>query len=248
MLKVDLHLHTSEDPADQIGYDAATLVDRAADLGFDALAITLHDSYLNRPRIRDYARERGIVLLPGIERTIHGRHVLLVNFSPAAADVRSFDDVRRLKQREPGLVIAPHPFYPERTCLRSLMDEHATLLDAVEWSYFWTWGINFNAAAARWARAHGKPLVGNSDLHDLRQFGRTHSVIDAGRDPEAICAAVRQGLVEVRTTPVPPIELAAVFGGMLWRGRRSADQLQVTRKQPYPQIVRALSRVLEGSE
>ena len=147
MLKVDLHLHTAEDPRDDIRHDAAALVDRAAALGFDALAITLHDRQLADARVADRARDRGIVLLPGIERTIAGRHVLLVNFPQAAEQVRSFDEVARLKARMGGLVIAPHPFYPGLTCLRSLMHRHADLFDAVEWSYFWMRALNFNAPA-----------------------------------------------------------------------------------------------------
>jgi len=223
VLKVDLHLHTAEDPRDDIRHDAAALVDRAAALGFDALAITLHDRQLADARLADRARDRGIVLLPGIERTIAGRHVLLVNFPQAAEQVRSFDEVARLKARMGGLVIAPHPFYPGLTCLRSLMHRHADLFDAVEWSYFWMRALNFNAPAARWARARGKPLVGNSDLHDLRQLGRTYSEVDCDdRDPAAICDAIRAGRVTVRSTPVPSVELAQVLGGMTLRLRTHA--------------------------
>ena len=218
MLKVDLHLHTADDPVDTIEYDGPSLVDRAAALGFDALAITLHDRQLVDPSLRDYARERGIVLLPGVERTIDGRHVLLINFPQAAERVSSFDDVARLKARSGGLVIAPHPFFPGWSCLRSQLDAHADLVDAVEWSYFWTRATNFNARAERWARRRGKAIVGNSDLHDLRQLGRTYSWVLAERDPDSICAAIREGRVSLRTEPVPPIELAQVLGGMTLRG------------------------------
>ncbi len=239
MLKVDLHLHTAEDPRDDIRHDAAALVDRAAALGFDALAMTLHDRQFEDERLQAYARERRVVLLPGIERTIAGRHVLLIGFPPAAADVRSFDDVARLKRRSGGLVIAPHPFYPGLTCLRSLTHRYADLFDAVEWSYFWTRGVNFNAAAARWARTHGKPLVGNSDLHDLRQLGRTYSEVECDeRDPLAICDAIREARVTVRSSPVPPLELAQVLGGMTLRlaSRRIVSTLPaaVTARQRLP--------------
>jgi predicted metal-dependent phosphoesterase TrpH len=219
VLKIDLHLHTAEDPWDDIRHTAADLVDRAAAFRFDALAITLHDRQLTDPSLVSYARDRGIVLLPGIERTVDGRHVLLIGFDACEAEsVGSFDDLARLKARGGGLIIAPHPFYPGFSCLRSLMDRRAKLFDAVEWSYFWTRGANFNTAAARWAAAHGKPLVGNSDLHDLRQLGRTYSEVDCGdRDPAAICDAIRAGRVTVRSSPVSPIELAQVCGGMTWR-------------------------------
>ena len=221
MLKVDFHLHTAEDPVDRITHSATDLVAHAASLGYGALAITPHDGQFSDPRVRAYARDLGIVLVPGIERTVEGSHVLLLNFPDTAVEsVRTFEDVTRLKAQHDGVVIAPHPFFPDTTCLRSDLARHADLFDGVEWSYFWTHGINFNTRAARWAEAHGKPILGNSDLHDLRQLGRTFSLIDAEPDPAAICDAIRHGRVVMRTQPVPIPELVQVFGGMTVRGRK----------------------------
>jgi predicted metal-dependent phosphoesterase TrpH len=221
VLKVDFHLHTGDDPVDTIPHSAVTLIDRAAALGFSALAITLHERQFGDPRVRDYARDRGITLIPGLERTVEGRHVLLLNFpGPAAESVRTFGDVVRLKARHGGLVIAPHPYFPARSCLRGALDARPGLFDAVEWSYFWTRATNFNARAAQWARAHGKPIVGNSDLHVLRQLGRTYSLVDAPPDVAAICDAVRAGRVTLQTEPVPVLELAEVFGRMALRPRK----------------------------
>lgn len=219
MLKVDLHLHTHEDPSDHILYSAADAIDRAAELGFDALAITLHDAQLENRSLTDRAHDRGITLVRGVERTIQGRHVLLLNF-PAreSMSVSSFADLARAKQRTDGLVIAPHPFFPGRSCLGAAMDLHAELFDAVEWSYFWTTAADFNTRAARWAAAQGKPVVGNSDLHDIRQLGRTFTCVDAPKDADAICTAVREGRVELRTQPVPYAELIPVYGGLMMRG------------------------------
>ena len=221
MLKVDLHLHTKDDPADVISYDFHHLIDTAAERGFDALSVTLHDRDVSDPHMFDYARDRGITLLPGVERTIEGRHVLLINFPQPTDHIRTFDELRRVRTESKGLVIAPHPFFPDSSCLRSLMDTHADLFDAVEWSYFWTGGLNFNARAARWATEHGKPLVANSDLHDLRQLGRTYSIVFAERDPDAICSAIRDGRVSVYTSPVPKLELAKVLTGMFRRGNKA---------------------------
>lgn len=221
VLKVDLHLHTAEDPIDNIEHDAAALVDRAAANGFHALAITLHERQLVDRGLFSYARERGIVLVPGIERTVARRHVLLLNYPAAAAEsVHTFDDLARLREHGDGLVIAPHPFFPGASCLGSDLDRHSELFDAVEWSYFWTRGANFNASAAAWAWCRGKAVVGNSDLHDLRQFGRTYSLVDAPSDPDAICDAIRRGRVSIVTAPVPLRELASVLTGMLARGKQ----------------------------
>jgi predicted metal-dependent phosphoesterase TrpH len=171
------------------------------------------------PDLTAYAREHGIVLIPGIERTIGRKHVLLVNFPGAVTEsVRSLADVEGLRRAHPeGLVIAPHPFFPGASPLRELMDEHVALFDAVEWTYFWTPLANFNAAAKRWAEAHGRPLVGNSDMHDIRQIGRTYSLVDAVADANAICTAIREGKVEVVTSAVPLGELLQVFGGLMGR-------------------------------
>ena len=203
MLKVELHTHTSDDPVDNIPHSTFELIDRAAQLGYDALAITLHDKQLDLRRFVDYAADRGITLIRGIERTIEGRHVLLLNFTPAAEWINSFPDLAELKAREPhGLVIAPHAFFPTKFALREYMDRHPELFDVVECNAMFTRLVNFNREAQRWARAHGKPIAGNGDVHRLRQLGSTYSLVDAPRDAGAICEAIRNGRLEVHAEPL----------------------------------------------
>ena len=169
-----------------------------AALGYGALAITLHERQLDLGRLAPYAAERGIILIRGVERTVQGRHVLLLNFTDAAERVRTFDDLARLKQRERGLVIAPHPFFPTTSCLWGLLDRHRDLFDAVEYNAMFTSTVNFNRAAERWAVRRGKPLVGNGDVHRLHQLGTMYSLVDALPDADAICAAVADGRVQVQ--------------------------------------------------
>ncbi len=211
MLKVELHAHTSDDPEDRIPHTTTDLIDRAAALGFDAIAVTLHDRQLGLEPFLPYAASRGIVLIPGIERTIQGKHVLLLNFSPAAEDVETFDDLAALRQREQGLVIAPHPFFPSRSCLHGLLDRHAHLFDAVEYNAMFTRRLNFNEAGERWARAHGKPMVGNGDVHLLRQLGTTYSLVDADRSAASICDAIACGRVRVVAQPHSDAYAVALF-------------------------------------
>jgi predicted metal-dependent phosphoesterase TrpH len=202
MLKVDLHIHTADDPVDRIPHSTTELIDHAATLGYDALAITLHDRQLDIRRLIPYAAERGVVLIPGIERTIQGRHVLLLNFTSGVEDVRTFDDLAQLKRRQPGIAVAPHPFFPSSAALGRDLDRHADLFDAVEWNAMYTSLLNFNRPAKRWAAAHGKPLVGNGDVHRLCQLGTTYSLVDADASPDAICAAIAAGRVQVETRPL----------------------------------------------
>jgi len=214
MLKVELHTHTSDDPIDTIPHSVPELIERAADLGYQAVAITLHERQLDLRRFTAQARERGIVLIPGVERTVQGRHVLLLNFPKGAAEVRTFEDVARLKQTAAGLVVAPHPFFPARTCLGADLDRYSGIFDAVEYNAMFTASVNFNRRAVRWAARHGKPVVGNCDVHRLRQLGSTYSLVEAEAHPDAICAAIAAGRVRVESRPLTWAEVVGTLGAM----------------------------------
>ena len=202
MIKVELHAHTSDDPGDRIPHDTRALLERAAQFGYGALAVTLHNRWFDPAPFRDQASTLGMVLLSGIEATIDGKHVLLINVPHEAGDVRSFDDVRTLKQQVPGaLVIAPHPFYPIASALGARLDGLVDVIDALAVNAMYTRGLDYNRRARAWASAHHKPLVGNTDLHRLDQIGMTWSEVDAPADADAICAAIRAGRVQVHSRP-----------------------------------------------
>ena len=209
-LKVELHTHTSDDPADRIPYSTKELVDHAVSLKYDALAVTLHDRQLDLTPWQSYARDRGVVLIPGVERTIEGKHVLLLNFPSADTGIRTFTELRDLKRRHSGLVVAPHAFFPATTCLRGLLDRHADLFDAVEINAMFTRQLDFNRRAELWAARHGKPIVGDGDVHRLAQLGTTYSLVDAEPDGDAICSAIADGRVRVVRRPLTALEAASI--------------------------------------
>jgi len=214
-LKLELHTHTSADPVDKIPYSTRELIDRAAALHYDALAVTLHDHQLDLTPWRAYARDRGIVLIPGTERTIEGKHVLLLNFPAEETRIRTFAELRDLRRRSNGLVVAPHPFFPASSCLWGLLDRHADLFDAVEINAMFTRQLDFNKRAERWAARHGKPLVGNCDVHRLLQLGTTYSLVDAEPDADAICDAVRAGRVSVERRPLAWRDAASIVFALM---------------------------------
>jgi predicted metal-dependent phosphoesterase TrpH len=253
MLKVELHTHTADDPVDRISHTTLELIDHAVALGYDALAITLHERQLDLRRLTPYAADRGLVLIPGVERTIEGRHVLLLNFQQGADAVRSFPDLARLKSRQPGLVVAPHPFFPTSACLGRDLERHAALFDAVERNAMFTRGIDFNRRGESWAARHGKPVVGNCDVHRLWQLGTTYSLVDAPRDADAICSAIAAGRVQVKSRPLAWIEVARVAAVMALGNLRLPIQKGTTaslpsRTVPHPSGSRraSLASWLEG--
>ncbi len=218
MLKVELHAHTDQDPLDAIPHSTRQLIDHAAALGYGAIAVTLHNRYFDPSADAGYARERGVVLIPGIERSINHQHVLLLNFPAACAAVRTFADIAALRSAANGLVVAPHAFYPIHSALGPRLDQHADLFDAVEVNSMYTRLVNFNERAIRWARGTGKPLVGSTDLHLLDQLGTTFTLVDAEPDATAICEAIRAGRTEVRTEPLSTFRAGWIFARMLALG------------------------------
>jgi hypothetical protein len=207
-LKADLHLHTAEDPLDRLTYTAKELISRAADEGFDVLAITNHHKLTYDKNLSSYAKERGILLIPGIELSVRRRHVLMLN--PPSKPVSDFSSLSALR-RPDRLIIAPHPYFPNPRSLNGLLLKHLNLFDAIEYCYFYSPRINFNQRAIRVAQSSGLPLIGNSDTHFLFQFGTTYSLIYAEKDPEAIFSAIRGNRVKVVTRPLSPVALGFIL-------------------------------------
>ena len=205
LLKADFHIHTREDPHDFIRHTAVELLEEAARQGFDVIAITCHNKRLWKEELRRRAEDLGLILIPGVEAAIEGRHTLLLDMPYSRLRVRNFEHVRRLK-RDGGLVIAPHPFFPAPKCLNGKLRENVDLFDAIEFSHFYTRRVDFNRKAVAYAKRMGLPLVGTSDCHRLWQLGTTYTLVEvAARTKEAVFEAIRAGRVRVVTAPLRPL-------------------------------------------
>jgi predicted metal-dependent phosphoesterase TrpH len=204
-LKVDLHTHSADDPKETIQYTSLELVDRAHDLGFDALSITNHEALSYSDYLRDYARERGLVLIPGTELNIRGKHVLVVNAHNDILKARTFDDIRRLRSPE-NMIVAPHPYFPDFSSLLWHVGRNIDVFDALEFSWFFHSRINFNMFAVRTAARHRLPLVCTSDCHELSRLGVAYSLVEAEKDAGAIVEAIKAGRVEIAANPLKLVD------------------------------------------
>lgn len=216
MLKADMHIHTREDCADRfIRYDAFTLIDHAAKHGFSVLSITNHDQWTYGAQLRDYAAERGIVLIPGIEMTVQGKHVLAYAVEGKTHTLSGdIESLLRARGRE-TLFVAPHPFYPSKRSLGNALRRWRGLFDAVELCHLYTRHLNYNRQALRTAAAFNVPVIGTSDCHVLRQLNTTYTLIDAERDVVAIFDAVKSGNIVVVSSPLTTMEAASILYGIM---------------------------------
>ena len=215
MLKSDLHLHSSEDPRDYLDYDARDLIRHAAGLAFDVIAITLHEKVIADEGLHEFARDLGVLFVPGIEKHISDKEILVYNVPQAEMDtIHTFADLRELKRRmgDKILIIAPHPFFKKSQCLGRHLEENIDLFDAIEYCHLYTHFWNLNDRAVDVARAHGKPMIATSDSHALWMFGRNYTWLDAPRTLEGVFAGVRAGRVQPHSEPIKLMELVKRLG------------------------------------
>ena len=181
-LKVNLHTHTSEDPlhGSEIKYGAREAIDEAVRLGFGALALTLHDKCGTTPELIEYARAKGVLLIPGIEKTIERRHVLILSPDPSAERVETFADLTKYRASHPeSFIIAPHPYFYGWFSLKEKFDRHHELFDAVEQSWFYTPLLNRNRRGERASKQYQLPFIATSDIHMLKYLNNSYALVEA---------------------------------------------------------------------
>lgn len=230
MLRADFHHHISTDPIDGrfVRHSAGALIDRAVAAGLNVLAITCHESVPYDDDVVRYGAARGVLVLRGMEATVDGRHVLLLNFHDFPPGVCTTRAVAEHKTGD-GLVVAPHPFYPIGLGINDALAQHPALFDAIEFSGLYTpWTQRFNRRAVQYARRARLPVIGNTDTHFLWQLGHTYTLIDAPPEPAAVTAAIRDGRVRVVTAPLrwtDVVRFVVQAGGTLDAARDSLRYL-----------------------
>ena len=195
-IKIDLHIHTLDDPKDAVDYSAHQLLERARTFGFRVLAITLHDAVFNRQEVFADAAAMGILLIPAAEMRLQGADVIVLNVSAEeVAELKSFDDLRRLRERRGDSIftIAPHPFYMVGGSIGARLFQEIDCFDAIEFCHFHIGFFNPNRRAKRVASRFGKPLIATSDAHRLHAFGRHYTSIPtpSALNIENVFAALR---------------------------------------------------------
>jgi predicted metal-dependent phosphoesterase TrpH len=215
-IKIDLHLHTLDDPKDALDYSAHELLERARALGFRVLAITLHDAVFDRAEVFADAARMGILLIPAAEMRLEGADVILLNVSPHEVEgLRTFDDLAALRTgRGPSLfTIAPHPFYVLGGSIGEKLLERIDCFDAIELCHFWSRFFNPNRRAVEMAERFDKPLIATSDAHQLQAFGSNYTSIPrlAELTVENVIDALRGGLLRLTNPPCSFIDLVSTI-------------------------------------
>ncbi len=206
MLKADFHIHTNEDNRDLITYCAKDLIDCASEKKYEVVALTNHDIFTYTPELVEYAAGKGILLIPGIESTIEGKHVVILNPRQDVEAVRTFSDLREYRKQHPEIfILAPHPYYPHlrKYSLKSYLLKHIDLFDGIEYCHYYTRIFDhFNSVAKKVASQYGKPLIGTSDSHHIFQLDKTYTMVDSEKNIESVISALRNNRISIVSRPL----------------------------------------------
>jgi predicted metal-dependent phosphoesterase TrpH len=215
-LKCQFHCHTRQDPVDFIRHSERQLIDRAAKLGYDVVAISCHNVVIFNDDLKKYAAAKRILLIPAIEKTVEKKHVLILNADVRAQNIRTFKDLRRYRNtRKDCLIVAPHPFYPGSTAVNGKLFEHMDLFDALEYSWFHSPRTNrYNRKAVRTAEANNLPVIATSDNHSLKYLDSAYTIVTADKNIKSVFTAIRKNRVKVVSHGLSLWKMAYIYAKM----------------------------------
>ncbi|KAB1188887.1 MULTISPECIES: PHP domain-containing protein [Haloferax] len=203
MLSVELHSHSSlsYDGRDPVEY----LLEQAAAVGLDALAVTDHDEIDASLEAADIAPDYGLVGIPGMEVTCAAGHVLALGVRELIPAGLSYDETLDRIHDAGGIAVVPHPFQKSRHGVAPHISRaQLAAADAIEvYNSRLLTGIA-NQRAERFAKRRELPMTAGSDAHISEMVGQ--AVTEVGTDirtPDAILEAITEGRTSVVGSKTP---------------------------------------------
>lgn len=218
MLKTELHTHIKGDPLDYwLKYDVYELINKAKKQNFDVLAITCHNKLFEDKKAIEYAKNKNILIIPGIERDIEGKHTLIYNATKEIEKIKTIKELKEYKKRNPQIfIIAPHSLYPYNSCHKKNIIKHLDLFDAWEYSFFYCKLFNYpNKKVTILSKKYKKPIVGNSDIHELKHLGMTYTLIDSDKKIDSIFTAIKNNKVKIISKPLKTKEFLRIIKSII---------------------------------
>jgi hypothetical protein len=195
-LKIDLHVHTN------YSYDSVIkpeeVVFYAKKRGLDGIAITDHDKIECALKM---AKKTDFLIIPGIEISSLGGHVLALNIQELIPQGLSVDETVDRIHTLGGIAVACHP-----TSLfkGSLGESISSKFDAVE-------VINASAFPFQYSVRHSQKIasrlgiakVGGSDAHYGPEIGCAYTIVNAESEVEEIVKSITNGLCKPFGRAIP---------------------------------------------
>jgi dephospho-CoA kinase len=194
---LDLHLHTlgSWDCLS----DPRRLLERAASLGIDRIAITDHNRLHVALRMAEAFPDR---VIPGEEvKTREGIDVIGLYLSEEIPKGTPAHETIQRVRAQGGIPYLPHPYASGKGGGGRYAEELAPLVDVVEVFNARLHPGRLNTPAEELARRHGKLRGAGSDAHTVGELGGARVEVPRhANTPEALLRALARGTVTGRTS------------------------------------------------
>ena len=226
MLTVELHSHSalSHDGRDPI----ELLLEQAAAVGLDALAVTDHDEIDASIEAAQQAVDHGLIGIVGMEVSSAAGHILAFGIEELIPPGLSYDETLERIHQQGGIAVIPHPFQKSRHGVAPhITDDQLASADAIEVYNSRLFTGRSNRQAERFAIERGLPMTAGSDAHISEMVGQAITEVGADdRSAEAILGAIRHGRTSVIGHRTPwHISLQQFGGGAKRRIGRALNDL-----------------------
>ncbi|MDI6602562.1 MAG: PHP domain-containing protein [Patescibacteria group bacterium] len=193
-MKCDLHCHTS------YSHDSTTspeeIVEAALKKGINCLVISDHGEIKGAQEAIEYAKDKPILIIPGIEIKSKEGDILGLNVKEIIPNKLSAEETIKKIKELGGMVIIPHPFgwfCKFKGNLKNLVSE----IDGIEVLNASIFGKG-NKIALDFARKHNLPLVAGSDAHFPNLVGQAYIEIPGNNlSVEEILNQIKNNKVKV---------------------------------------------------
>jgi predicted metal-dependent phosphoesterase TrpH len=226
VLTVELHYHSalSHDGRDPI----ELLLEQAAAVGLDALAVTDHDEIDASIEAAQQAVDHGLIGIVGMEVSSAAGHILAFGIEELIPPGLSYDETLERIHQQGGIAVIPHPFQKSRHGVAPhITDDQLASADAIEVYNSRLFTGRSNRQAERFAIERGLPMTAGSDAHISEMVGQAITEVGADdRSAEAILGAIRHGRTSVIGHRTPwHISLQQFGGGAKRRIGRALNDL-----------------------
>ena len=227
VLSVELHTHSelSHDGRDPVDL----LLEQAAAVGLDAIAVTDHDEIDASVEAAEMAPDYGLVGLVGMEVTCAAGHVLAFGIDECVESGLPFDETLEQIRDQGGIAVIPHPFQKSRHGVAAhITEEQLADADAIEVYNSRLFTGRSNRQAEKFAIRNEIPMTAGSDAHISEMVGQAVTEVGADdRSADAILDAVADGRTSVVGKRTPwRVSLRQFGGGAKRRAIRAVRSLR----------------------
>ncbi len=213
-MKADLHIHTN------YSFDGLSspleVVEAAIEKGLDCICITDHGEVEGALEARNYAKDKNILIIPGIEILSKSGDILGINVEKKIPDNLSAEETIREINKVGGLAVIPHPFdWPVENFVggkKKILDSRVEAIEVFNSSVI-SWSAN--KKALKFVKDNNFLFTAGSDAHRAEYIGRGYlETFEDFNSASELIENIKKRRVEIKGRPLSFFEILKNASGL----------------------------------